>query len=336
MLEPPDVQDEQLITSLQSAYGLSINEVAFLPLGADVDTAVYRVVADDVTPYLLKLRRGIVPEATVTIPHWLAGTGMQQLIPPLATYTTGAFWTRLDSFTVILYPFVTGRSGWAVDQSAQHWIELGVALHTLHTTVVPSALSRTVPHETYTAQWRDRVTAFLRQVAERSFADPVAENLAQLLRAKHDTIQHIVARAEHLAGILARQPLEPCLCHGDIHAGNILIDTNNRLYLVDWDTLIIAPKERDLMFIGGGVGGIWNNDHEATSFYQGYGQTTINLTALTYYRYERIVEDIGVTCEQLLGTSQGGADRAVMLDQLASQFQPNNVVDIAYTTDKTL
>jgi spectinomycin phosphotransferase len=119
MLEPPDVQDAQIIACLEAAYGLSITEIAFLPLGADVDTAVYRVVADNTTQYFLKLRRGLFSEVTVTIPHWLAEAGMQHLISPLATHTTGALWTQLAPFTVILYPFVTGRSGWEVELS-QH------------------------------------------------------------------------------------------------------------------------------------------------------------------------------------------------------------------------
>jgi spectinomycin phosphotransferase len=313
---------------------LSITEVAFLPLGADVDTAVYRVVADDTTPYFLKLRRGLLPEVTVTIPHWLAAAGMPHLIAPLATQPTGALWTQLASFTVILYPFVTSRSGWEVEWSQHQWIEFGVGLQALHTSVVPSELMCTIPHETYTPAWRDRVTAILRQGADHVIDDPVAAHLARLLQTKHATIHHLVARAEQLASLLVHRPLECCLCHGDIHAGNVLVDTTNRLYLVDWDTLIMAPKERDLMCIGGGIGGRWNRDHEVGWFYQGYGQATINLTALTYYRYERIVQDIAVTCEQLLGTSEGGDDRVAMLDQFASQFEPNNVVDMAYATDQ--
>jgi spectinomycin phosphotransferase len=315
---------------------LSITEIAFLPLGADVDTAVYRVVADDATQYFLKLRRGLFPEVTVTIPQRLAEAGMPHLISPLATQTTGALWTQLALFTVILYPFVTGRSGWKVELSQQQRIELGAGLQALHTSVVPSELTRTIPHEAYTPAWRDRVTAFLRQMPEYVIDDPVAAHLVHMLQAKRATIHHLVARAEQLASLLVHQPLERCLCHGGIDAGNILIDTANRLYLVDWDTLVMAPKERDLMFIGGGVGGMWNRDHEVGWFYQGYGQTSINLAALTYYRYERIVQDIAVTCEQLLGTSKGGDDRVAMLDQFASQFEPNNVVDIAYATDQRL
>ena len=101
---------------------------------------------------------------------------------------------------------------------------------------------------------------------------------------------------------------------------------------MDWDTLVLAPRERDLMFIGGGVGGVWHKPDEVERFYQGYGQSHINRTALSYYRYERIVQDIGETCEKILATEGGGEDRAVMLEQLASQFEPANVVDIAFST----
>lgn len=90
------------------------------------------------------------------------------------------------------------------------------------------------------------------------------------------------------------------------------------------------------MFVGGGVGGVWCADHEAGSFYQGYGQAEINLTALTYYRYERIVQDIGEICEEVMKKEKGGEDRAVMLEQCINQFEPGNVVDIAYATDRKL
>ena len=42
MLEKPDLQDEKIIACLQDEYGLLVVQVAFLPLGADRDTAVYR------------------------------------------------------------------------------------------------------------------------------------------------------------------------------------------------------------------------------------------------------------------------------------------------------
>ena len=84
MLEKPDLPDEQLIACLQHDYGLRIVQVDFLPLGNDMNTAVYRVVADDARPYFLKLRSGDFDEITVAIPRLLSDQGMAQIIAPIA------------------------------------------------------------------------------------------------------------------------------------------------------------------------------------------------------------------------------------------------------------
>ena len=73
------------------------------------------------------------------------------------------------------------------------------------------------------------------------------------MRAKRAEIDHLVRRAGELALALQARPLEFVLCHSDVHAWNLLISTDGELYIVDWDNPILAPKERDLMFIGGGV-----------------------------------------------------------------------------------
>ena len=54
MLDKPDFEDEKIIACLQAEYGLRIVQVAFLPLGADLSTAVYRAVADDDNGVLLQ------------------------------------------------------------------------------------------------------------------------------------------------------------------------------------------------------------------------------------------------------------------------------------------
>ena len=95
----------------------------------------------------------------------------------------------------------------------------------------------------------------------------------------------------------------------------------------------MAPKERDLMFIGGGVANVWNNPHEEEFFYKGYGKTEINTAILAYYRHERIVEDIAEYGQALLLTSDGGEDRLEMYKQFMGMFEPNGVVDIAFKTD---
>ena len=96
------------------------------------------------------------------------------------------------------------------------------------------------------------------------------------MQARRAAVFDLVKRADRCAEALQAHSPECVLCHSDLHAGNVLITTDDTLYLVDWDAPLLAPKERDLMFIGGGVGGIWNNDQEAAWFYQGYGQAGID------------------------------------------------------------
>ncbi len=64
-------------------------------------------------------------------------------------------------------------------------------------------------------------------------------------------IRRLVDRAEQLGKKLQKHSPKFVLCHSDIHGGNVLIHENSDIYIVDWDEPIMAPKERDLMFIGG-------------------------------------------------------------------------------------
>ncbi len=339
MLEKPDVPNETLRACLRDHYGLHAAQITFLPLGNDVDTAVYQVVADDATPFFLKLRSwrrsGRFDAMTVAIPRFLHDQGIAPIIAPIET-NARQLWASLDTFAVILFPFVAGQNGFAAPLSERQWMTLGAALKAMHSAGVPHALRPSVPQETYAPHWRDLVRAFQAQVEATTFADPVAAAMAAFLHARRDEISRIVARADTLGATLRTQSPPQVLCHADIHGGNVLIGTNDALSIVDWDTLTFAPKERDLMFIGGGIGGVWHDASEEAWFYQGYGQTEINPVALAYYRYERIIEDIAAFGEELLLTDEGGADRAQGLHFFRDQFLPNGVVAIAYRTDQLL
>jgi len=332
MLEKPDISDEQLIACLQLNYGMQIAEVDFLQLGNDMNTAVYRVVGADARPYFLKLRSGNFDEITVAIPNLLSAQGMTRIIAPIPT-RAGQLWARMDAFAVILSPFVAGQNGFEVEVSDRQRIEIGVALKGLHSANVPEALRQRLPRESFSPYWRDLVREYQARAEDTAFAEPVAAQLTALLRTKRAVIDNLVLRAEQLGTMLQSQSLEFVVCHADIHGGNLLIDPDGSLFIVDWDTLILAPKERDLMFIGAGIDSIWPSAREQALFYQGYGATKIDPNALAYYRYERIVEDIVAYCEQLLLTDQGGDDREEGLRQLTNQFEPGNVIEVAFATD---
>ncbi len=335
MLEKPDTPDAAIISCLQEAYGLDIAFLTFLPLGADLDTAVYRATTAHKTAYFVKLRRGPFDEAAVAVPKFLSDQGLRQIIPPLPT-RSGQLWANFGPGKLILYPFVVGQNGFQVKVSDRQRIELGTALKRLHAAHIPMALTRGVRRENFSPRWRDTVTSFLSQIEQKTFTDPVAVETAVFLQSKHAETQELVHRAATLAGLLQAQPPSFTLCHGDIHGWNLLLGEDSNLYIVDWDTLVFAPKERDLMFVGCGLGG---NGHtlqeEERLFYQGYGQAEVNLIALAYYRYERIVEDIVVECQQIFHSDEGGEDHIQALAYLQSNYAPGGAIEMAYQTDKT-
>jgi spectinomycin phosphotransferase len=335
MLEKPDIPEEKISAKLQDEYGLRVAQVDFLPLGADQRTAVYRVVTDDASPYFCKLRSGIFDETCVSLPKFLADQGIAAIIAPLPT-NRGQLWASLDKYKLILYPFVEGRDGYEIDLSDKHWIDFGAALKRIHAAPFPSALVERIPHESWSPKWREALRIHLDRVGEPAFGDDTAAALGEFLIAERETILDLVGRADRLAQAMAARKRDFSVCHSDLHAGNILIDPGGELYIVDWDDVIQASKERDLMFAGGGQFGAARTPREEEAlFYRGYGQTEIDPIALAYYRYERIVQDLAIYCEQIIQSTASGPDRELALRYFKSNFLSNNTIEIAYASDRS-
>lgn len=310
-----------------------LNSSKFLPLGADVNTAVYRVVAENSDVYFLKLRRGTFNEPSVTFPKYLYDQGVRQLIAPLTT-KTGELWADVEGFKLVLYPFVEGKDAYQLALPNQHWLEFGTTLRHIHKVAVPTPLRQQLPQETYSDHWRNMVKTLLERPDDG--LDPIASEMVTFLKSKRSDILLLIEHTETLALGLTTQTLDACVCHADLHAGNLFIAEDGSFYIVDWDTLLLAPKERDLMFIGAGLmGGHHRPEAEVALFYQGYGHTAVNTSALAYFRYERIIQDIAAYGEELLSEEGGDEDRKQSLGYLKANFLTNGTIDLAFRTEQS-
>ena len=335
MLEKPDIDETKIIDCVQREFGLQVDCITFLPLGADQHTAVYSAVTHDGKPYFVKLRSGDFDETAVAVPYFLSSLGMKQVIPSLTTQA-GQLWARLGEYRVILYPFVAGHNGFEVGLSDHHWVEFGRALKQLHTAVLPTAITKGIRREAFSPIWRNKVKSFLAGLDNENYDDPISAELAQFLQSRRDVTLELVRRAKYLAQIVQEQAPTFIVCHADIHAGNLLIDEHDALYMIDWDTLTFAPKERDLMFVGGALGGNGRSPAEEEAlFYAGYGPTQINPALIAYYRYDRIIEDIALFCEDIFLSAAGGKDREQALIYLQSNYLSNHTIEIAFDADGT-
>lgn len=327
MLERPPIEDERIVACLRQAYDLIIGELTFLPLGADTETAVYRAVARDATPYFVKLRSGAFDESAVVVPRFLSDLGIRAIIAPLPT-TAGRLWAEVGAYRLILYPFVESRDAYEVELSPDQWRELGAALRRIHDAGLPPAPVR---REEFSPRRRERLAEFLRIIETTPYADPVAAEMAAYLNEKRREITALIDHAGRLAKELRARQSPFVLCHSDLHAGNVVIDGAGRLYVVDWDQPILAPRERDLMYPGGAQGFRGHApEEEERLFFDGYGPVEVDAAAVAYYRFERIVEDLAVFAEQLLLSDEGGADRRQSIRYVKSNFLPGGTIERAY------
>ncbi len=328
MSPKPDAAVSQIVEYVRKVYGIDVLHVS-LAAGGDAEVTVYRVDSDQ-GPYFLKLRRD-QPESP-PLARYLADLGIAQVLAPVSPGEEHLS-TRIGDLSATVYPFIEGENGFRRPLNEDQWTSFGAVLRAVHDVKLPPTVSESMRQETYSNASCSKVLGYLAAVPPQSPDDSVARELIALLASKRPEIAALVEHAEQLATALQHRALPMVPTHGDLHAGNILINGAGSLFIVDWDDAAVAVKERDLMFVGGGVGGTWNRPEESAAFYHGYGRASVDTEALAYYRCQRVVEDVAVYCDRLLlkGEDQG-AEREESLRRLMSAFDPNDVVEIAERT----
>lgn len=311
-----------------------MNSLATLHEGADLDAAIYKVQAMDKSSFFVKLNRGRENTTKIKILELLHDAGIQQIIPPVKTLKGEPFYLQ-EGISLTVYPFIEGINGFSCPLTSSQWRRLGQVLKQVHDLDLPLSVKNSLRQETFSPKWRKKVRSLLAHIqTDLLLNDPISQKFLTSMKEHKVVIQRLVDNAENLAKSLNKQPTKFVLCHSDLHGGNVLIKGDGTFYIIDWDAPILAPKERDLMFIGGGIANVWNEPEQEVWFYEGYGATSVNQSLLAYYRNERIVEDIAEFGEALLLSKPDHThkNRAELYGHFIDMFDPKGVVDIALLT----
>jgi spectinomycin phosphotransferase len=332
MREPPaNLSVERLRACLREQYRLAATEIEFLPLGHDPAAGVYRIETTG-GRYFLKACLRIRSEAGLRVPRYLQDQGISYVFAPLPT-VEGALWSHAGSYDVVLYPFIAGTNGMQQRLSDQQWVEYGTALRQLHETAVTPELTQIVGRDTFEPPGADLVRQLDEQIGDRSFEDAAHHALAEFWQAHRAEIHLLLERAERLGARLAESASPLVLCHADIHTGNVLVGQDQRIWIVDWDETVLAPRERDLMFVIGGISSKYVTPREERLFRQGYGEVTVDQLALAFYRYAWAVSDISAFGETILLRADLSQQlRLSEVEMFRSLFAPGNIVEIAFQT----
>jgi spectinomycin phosphotransferase len=326
VIEKPQISDEKIITALGEHYPIRASSIEFLPRGWDTAAWSYRVTAAG-GPYFLKVRRQILNPAGMLLPGFLREQGIQQVIVPLLT-SNGEAWATVGGFCYSVYPFVRGEQVMEVGMSGEHWREFGSALKRIHAVRVPPQLSEHLRREGYAPQRIEWVKDIHARVRSTEYHDPFEQELAGFWLGEYETISTILERTDALARRMREIQFEFVLCHADVHTANLLLAEDGRIFIVDWDECMLAPKERDLMFVTAEAG-----TTELDLFLQGYGDAEIHAPALAYYRYDWCIEDIGGFADRIF-TSEvvGDETKKRSIWWFKHLFAPGSSVETALNT----
>lgn len=300
MREPLSIPERDLRACLREEYDLEAVALEFLPLGLDTRAALYRVVSAPDTPYLLKVKAGPFYEAGALVPRYLADQGIAAVVAPQPT-TRGTLWTHLpgrDDWVALLYPFVEGERGWNPAMTDEQWRAVGTAMRRIHQVALPPGGFASLRRETFNpAAYRDSASEIEVALARAEGGTQVEQTLRELWQRHQPAIHAMLATLESLARALRERSGPYVICHADLHPSNIIRDPLGGVHVIDWDDVILAPKERDFLFTGDPASEDDVGPAEASPFFQGYGPVAIDWTALAYYRYERVVQDV-IVCAQ--------------------------------------
>jgi spectinomycin phosphotransferase len=330
MLDPANLDKATIAKTLEVHYGVFATEIAFLPLGYDSASWVYHVRVRDKQSYFLKVRaaHGFNP-ASLAIPNYLREQGVPHILAPLKAIDQ-ALWVSVGDFALSLYPFIEGKVAADVGISDRQWRTFGNLTRKIHSCHLPAELLHLVPRESFVPSRRHLIKELEAAATKATFDNPEERELAEFWCAQKGIIHEIVEHSDALADQLRHAPSALVLCHADMHTWNVLLDNDNQMWLIDWDEVILALKERDLMFAIGGIGGDGVGPHQTSWFLQGYGDHAIDPTALAYYRCAWAVQDIAAFGELVFFAPERSQNsRQDSMRGFMNLFRSGEIVDIA-------
>ena len=172
--------------------------------------------------------------------------GLGFVVAPILT-NSGETLRRIGQrHTIALFPFVDGQTGQFGRYDTAERAAVVKMLAELHqaTPVVASVAGSTGLE----LPGRRQIEAALQELNQTWLGGPFSEPAREALAGQASDVAELMALADRLAADVARRGGEWVVTHGEPHAGNVMW-TSESYVLVDWDTVALAPPERDLWMV---------------------------------------------------------------------------------------
>lgn len=297
---------------IDADFGVRFMEVTPVGHGADAAASVWQVTLRDRTRYAVKWSGGR-SAAGLLLPARLAELGIDGVPAPVRT-RGGGLWSERGGRRLSLQPWVADRRAVDTAMTPAQWTAYGALLARVHAVPTADTVVRELPVEDHRP---DDLLATTATVTARlgDDGDDLVRGLAAAWRDGAELLGALTARAGVLSARLRGRAAHPvAVCHTDAHLGNVLLGDDGTVWLIDWDDATLAPPERDLLFVVGGLPGFAPvGARELAWFAEGYGPVDPDPDRLAYYRTVRALADLTEFAVAILDADGGREDREFAL-----------------------
>jgi hypothetical protein len=298
---PEELETSALIAVLADDWGLNVEAVDYAAVGGgsyhwlvkDLEGRRSFVTADDLDqkPWLGKTResafdglRGAFDTAVA-----LHDSGAGFVVAPIPT-SRGETVRRIGPrHSIALFPFVEGNAGTYGRYETAERTALLTMLAELHeATPVAAAVARRID---LALPGRDKLETALQQLNQTWSGGPLSEPARQTLARHASEVAELLALLDDLHADVERRSTNWVITHGEPHAGNVM-RRGESYVLVDWDTVALAPRERDLWML------VEKPAEEATIYTDATGQQ-LDEVAVRFFRLTWALADIAAFTDLL-------------------------------------
>ena len=306
--EPTSLGRDLIASTLAERWGIDSAEIAYLPVGGGGHH--WRVLGGD------SLRWFVTASGLTARGHWLESDGDAIYARTNAAYETarqldrefvlaavpdrqGSLLYRLHTeWALSVYPYLDSAETVGEKQLTQ---TVAGFIGELHAVSPPVGVPR----------WRSDLPqrwhledAIATPGQSAWLAGPYGNPTGELLIANNAGVLELVNRYDQLAAVVANDAEPWVLTHGEPHAGNTLQTTDGTTYLIDWDSVALAPRERDLwQLLDAPAGPVWDS-YQAKS---GHGRNP-HPAIIEFFRLWWRLAEIGSYVRQFRAPHSGNAD----------------------------
>lgn len=282
MKEALAIPQENLQQVISEQFDIIVQQLDFIPIGEN--SWLYKAVASDGLLLAVKVQRDNNP--AVDEARRCLVKSDYPYVPLLHLTNDGKAQTTMSNFHVSVENYIEHDDVKAHDTlpSQNYLVTLGKALYDLHGTEFKVDSAGPIPVDSFQSLYLAPAQTTLDNFTNWSADKPQAQMIQNILTDKASTIKALFTRSIELGAKLAAKQPRLVLTHGDVHFGNTLETRDGRLYIIDWDSTMIAGPGHDLMYF---------DDAQLADISIGYGSDLLaNQDDLQYYRNHLMVRAV--------------------------------------------